>query len=210
VVPLVAVRARAEREGEGDYARDETDASRLDRNYGEQLQELRVAQTGVQILFAFLLGIAFQSRFAQITTPERVLYCITLICAACSAILLISPAAAHRILFRRHLKDELVALTAMVAAIGLVFLGIAMLTGLALVLTVAVDETFGIVVSVALAAVLIGVWYLAPWREISKAHSHPHAATRDEVERRAVTDDHAADGERSARTARSAHMQRTR
>ena len=44
------------------YSRDESQAERLDRNYAELLQELRVAQTGVQILFAFLLTIAFQQR----------------------------------------------------------------------------------------------------------------------------------------------------
>ena len=35
------------------YSRDETRGERLDRNFGEQLQEVRIAQAGVQILFAF-------------------------------------------------------------------------------------------------------------------------------------------------------------
>ena len=47
--------------------RHETEGQRLDRNVDEMLQELRVAQTGVQILFAFLLTIAFQQRFPEIT-----------------------------------------------------------------------------------------------------------------------------------------------
>jgi len=44
------------------YAREETEAKRLDRNYSELLQELRVAEAGVQILFAFLLALAFTQR----------------------------------------------------------------------------------------------------------------------------------------------------
>ncbi|HEY7265162.1 MAG TPA: DUF6328 family protein, partial [Trebonia sp.] len=51
--------------------RDEKPLQRADRAYGEILQELRVAQTGVQILFAFLLALAFQARFGGITSFQR-------------------------------------------------------------------------------------------------------------------------------------------
>jgi hypothetical protein len=47
-------------------ARGETPLQRLDRAYAELLQEIRVAQTGVQILLAFLLTIAFTPRFPQL------------------------------------------------------------------------------------------------------------------------------------------------
>ncbi|MDT4906886.1 MAG: hypothetical protein QOI69_127, partial [Pseudonocardiales bacterium] len=97
------------------YVRDESDAARIDRNYSEQLQELRVAQAGVQILFAFLLGIAFQQRFESITDFQRALYIGTLICTAVATALFIAPVAVHRVMFRRHLKDELVEFTGRVA-----------------------------------------------------------------------------------------------
>jgi len=70
------------------YSRNESEADRLDRNYSEMLQELRVAQTGVQILFAFLLSIAFQQRFNDIDAFQLTVYVITLLCAAISALLL--------------------------------------------------------------------------------------------------------------------------
>ena len=54
-----------------DYQRDESRAHQLDRNWAELLQELRVLGTGVQILFAFLLSIAFQARFSATTSFER-------------------------------------------------------------------------------------------------------------------------------------------
>mgnify|MGYP003693665643 CR=1 FL=1 len=93
------------------YSRNESEADRLDRNYAEMLQELRVAQTGVQILFAFLLSIAFQQRFNDIDAFQLTVYVITLLCAAVSALLLIAPVPAHRVLFRQHRKDELVTFT---------------------------------------------------------------------------------------------------
>lgn len=146
-----------------DYDRDrESEAERLDRNYGELLQELRVAQTGVQILFAFLLGIAFQTRFTQISSYERGIYLVTLVAAACAAIMLIAPVAVHRMLFRRHQKQELVDLTSRLAAAGLVFLGIAILSAVLLVVSVVINLTLAIVFASVLGMLLVGMWYVLP------------------------------------------------
>ncbi|MDX6324988.1 MAG: hypothetical protein QOK15_1342 [Nocardioidaceae bacterium] len=142
--------------------RGESEADRLDRNYGELLQELRVAQTGVQILFAFLLGIAFQSRFTTIESYQRGIYLVTLITAACAAIMLIAPVAIHRMLFRRHQKDELVVLTSRLAAVGLVFLAVAILSAVLFVLDVVVNLTLGISCTAVLGLLIIGVWYGLP------------------------------------------------
>ena len=89
-------------------ARGETPMQRADRAYGEILQEVRVAQTGVQILFAFLLALAFQARFAAITDFQRVVYVVTLMLCAAATALLIAPAAMHRVIYRRRLKQHLV------------------------------------------------------------------------------------------------------
>ena len=64
---------------------------RADRNFAELLQELRVAQTGVQILFAFLLGLAFTDRFAKLGTTERDIYIATLAASALTGALLVAP-----------------------------------------------------------------------------------------------------------------------
>src|SRR6476646_10408219 len=147
--------------GEG-YSRDESDAARLDRNYGELLQELRVAQTGVQILFAFLLGIAFQNRFTEIESDQRGIYLFTLIAAASAAIMLIAPVAVHRMLFRRHQKHELVVITSRLAATGLVFLGTAILSAVLFVLDVVVNLSLAIVFTAVLGGLLLGLWYVLP------------------------------------------------
>ena len=157
-----ADRDRPGRRGRVGYLRDETDAARLDRNYGELLQELRVAQTGVQILFAFLLSIAFQQRFTQIEDYQRYLYLATLACAACAAILLIAPVAVHRVMFGQHLKDEVVALTARSAEVGLGFLGLSMMCAVFLIADVVSGTAMAVALTVPLSIIVLIAWYLMP------------------------------------------------
>jgi hypothetical protein len=155
----------------GGYSRDnESEAERLDRNYGELLQELRVAQTGVQILFAFLLGIAFQQQFQKIQDYQRDIYLVTLTSSACAATLLIAPVAIHRMLFRRHQKNELVIMTARLAAAGLVFLAIAILTALLFVVDAVSNLTTAIIISGFVAVLLASMWYALP---LSFRRRHP-------------------------------------
>ncbi len=154
----------------GSYDRSgEDEAKRLDRNYSELLQELRVAQTGVQILFAFLLTIAFQNRFSQIASYQRGMYLVTMLAAASAMILLIAPVAVHRMLFRRHQKDDLVDLTNGLAAGGLIALGLAVLSALLFVLDVVVNLTFAIVFTGVLAIAICGLWFLLPY-EVRRRH----------------------------------------
>jgi hypothetical protein len=149
------------------YAREESDAQRLDRNYAELLQELRVAQTGVQILFAFLLTIAFQQRFPTLGSAQRALYVTTLVLAAVSAVLFIAPVAIHRVFFRQHLKDELVTFTGRTAAAGLVFLALAMLGSVLLIVDVVSGAVAAWLVTAGLAVLFATIWYLVPvrWRD---------------------------------------------
>ena len=77
--------------------RNETELERRDRQFGELLQELRVVQTGVQVLFAFLLGVPFASRFTTLDSGQRLLYFVALILSGLSVILLLAPTA-HRCL----------------------------------------------------------------------------------------------------------------
>lgn len=88
--------------------RQETDAERADRNWDELLQELRVTQTGVQLLSGFLLTLPFQQRFPQIPQRDQVAYLIAFGLALVSTGLLVAPVSAHRLLFRRGAKADLV------------------------------------------------------------------------------------------------------
>src|SRR5256886_1618322 len=117
-------------------ARGETPMQRADRAYGEILQEVRVAQTGVQILFAFLLALAFQARFADITGFQRGVYVVTLMLCAAATALLIAPAAFHRMIYRRRLKQHLVRVANRLAITGLVLLLLSMVSAGVLVMDV--------------------------------------------------------------------------
>jgi O-antigen/teichoic acid export membrane protein len=152
------------------YSRpDETSGERLDRNFSELLQELRVAQTGVQILFAFLLSIAFQARFKELHPYERGMYTVTLVLAAAAAVLLIAPVAVHRLLFRRHLKDEIVAITARWASTGITVLGMAILSAVLFVLSVVLNVPAATAVAVGLLLVLLTTWLWVPHRRRVRA-----------------------------------------
>jgi hypothetical protein len=148
----------------GRYERDETEAERLDRNFTELLQELRVAQTGVQILFAFLLSIAFQQNFTKLSMWQRDLYIGTLVSAALAAVLIIAPVAAHRVLFRRQGKLEIVNFSSRVAAVGLVFLSVAVVAAVFLVSSYVAGVAVAIAVSVVVGVVMTAMWAVVPLR----------------------------------------------
>lgn len=150
--------------------RAETEADRLDRNYLEMLQELRVLQAGMQILFAFLLSLAFASRFNQTTDFQRALYIGTLVSAALATACLIAPVPFHRIVFRRGMKDDLIVAANRYVAAGLVFLFLTMAGAILLVLDFLVDLTTALVVTSSLAVVFVVLWVVIPL--LSRATEH--------------------------------------
>ena len=152
--------------------RSEMPLKRADRNFAELLQELRVAQTGVQILFAFLLGLAFTDRFAKLGTTERDIYIATLAASALTGALLVAPVMAHRLLFQRGFKRELVRIGHRFAIAGLCGLLAAIVGGLLLVLEVFFGGSAAVVTAAALAMLFASLWVgPALW----VGHRHPRA-----------------------------------
>lgn len=144
------------------YTRDESEAQRLDRNFNEQLQELRIVQTGVQILFAFLLTIPFQQRFTSLTHLQRGIYVVTLLCMALSTLLFMTPVAMHRMLFREGLKDFVVRDTDKLIGTGLFFLGTGIVGGVVLVLDVLLQSPVAFWVGGAVALIALSLWVALP------------------------------------------------
>lgn len=142
--------------------RDETRLERYDRNFDELLQELRVAQTGVQILFAFLLTLPFTSRFGSIGGLDKAVYVATLLSSATATALLIAPVSGHRQVFRLGLKPELVRLASRLAKAGLAFLMIAMVGAVFVVLDVVTGLGWAAGLSVATAVLYLVLWYALP------------------------------------------------
>jgi hypothetical protein len=145
--------------------REETEEERLDRNLNELLQELRVAIPGVQVLFAFLLVVPFQTGFEKITPfQERVYFTALLLTAICAA-LLISPTAYHRATFRQQQKHELVFVANRLALAGLAFLALAMTATILLITDIVFGATETVVVTTTFAFLLyLTFWGLLPLR----------------------------------------------
>ncbi|ATL67332.1 DUF6328 family protein [Nocardia terpenica] len=157
----------AERTGSdyGDDGRAETETERLDRNWNSLMQELRVVQTGVQLLTGFLLTLPFQARFTTLSQPMRWLYLGVVAASIGATVCLIAPVAAHRMLFRRHRIEKVVIAAHRYALAGLGLLGLA-LTGVAFLIfdTVAGAVPASVVGTVA-ACLFVWVWLVHPWRQ---------------------------------------------
>ncbi|GAA4693211.1 hypothetical protein GCM10023215_33030 [Pseudonocardia yuanmonensis] len=142
--------------------RRETPTERLDRNWADLLQELRVSQTGVQLLTGLLLTVPFQSRFADIVTHQRVVYLVTTALSVTATGLLIAPVMLHRVLFRLHARRPLVAVSQRLAIAGLTTLGLAVVGVVELIFDVVLGWVAGVIAAAA-ALVLLGVlWGVVP------------------------------------------------
>jgi Family of unknown function (DUF6328) len=149
---------------EPERLRDETDTERLDRNLIELMQEVRVVQTGVQVLFAFLLTVPFSSRFDEITDFQRGAYFAALVGTAAASVLLIAPTSVHRILFRMGQKEYMVDLSNRLAMGGLLSLAVAMVAAMLLVSDVMFGRAVAVVIAVATAVAFAFVWAALPLR----------------------------------------------
>lgn len=145
-----------------DEGRQETREEQADRNWTELLQELRIMQTGTQILVAFLFTVPFQPRFAELDDVQRVAYLVLVILAAVITVLLLAPISLHRSLFRQRLKREIVERGA--ALVRMALLGTAVLAagGAALVFDLVLGRSAGITVLTVLLAVAACLWLVYP------------------------------------------------
>jgi hypothetical protein len=91
-----------------DDGRHETPNERLDRNWDELLQELRVTQTGTQIISGFLLTLLFQQRFVELDGFQVAIYLVLVALAAGATALGLAPVSLHRTLFRHHEREQMV------------------------------------------------------------------------------------------------------
>ena len=148
----------------GGRGRDETEHERLDRNLEELTSELRVVVTGVQVLFAFLLIVPFNTGFAHVGGFERTVYLITLLLTAAAAVCTIAPSAQHRWEFRRDDKRHLVFSSNRIVIAGVAFLALAMCGCLLLVTTKLFGAGAG-ALTAGLAAIPFAVlWFAIPMR----------------------------------------------
>jgi hypothetical protein len=168
--------AETAEQGEG---RQETSLERLDRNLDEMTGEVRVIVTGVQVLFAFLLVVPFNSGFKGVGPFERGAYFVTLLCAALAAVCMIAPAAQHRVLFRQEDKRHIVFVANRVVIAGMVFLALAMSGSILLVATKLFGALTGAVTAGVLGTAFALLWFVLPlWRRARLRQGAPPSAPR--------------------------------
>ncbi|WGW11026.1 DUF6328 family protein [Saxibacter everestensis] len=168
--------------GNSDYGRHETENERLDRNWVEMLQELRVMQTGVQILTGFLLTLPFQASFDRLDSSQRTGYLVLVVLAALVTGLVLTPVSLHRGLFGRGIKSRLVANSDRVVRVSLASVGLLVAGTVALVFDVVVGRTAALVVGGSLIVVLLILWLAFPFfvrRKGSGAERKSDASSRE-------------------------------
>jgi MFS family permease len=148
---------------EKDRIRHETEKQRWDRNFADLLQELRVAQAGVQILFAFLLTLPFSNGFAKTTSLQQDVYVVALLSAAGAAAMIIAPVAFHRALFRQGRKPELVRYAHRMTTGGLALMLVAMVSSILLITDYLLDQTVAIILSAVAGLWFLLFWAIVPW-----------------------------------------------
>jgi hypothetical protein len=150
----------------GDMARgatrDETPAERYDRNWNELLQELRVLQTGTQILTGFLLALAFQPAFLDLTDQQRTFYLILVVLSALSGVIALAPVAMHRVLFGEGAKDTTVAYGHLALQTALVIVSALLVGVVGFVFDVVVSDAAAWITSGGLLAFVIVLWIAVP------------------------------------------------
>jgi hypothetical protein len=153
-------------------AGEESESERLNRELDQLLGELRVAMPGVQVLFAFLLTVPFQQRFAQATDFQRDVYFVTLLASAGASALFVAPTAYHRLMFRERDKPRLVSISTKLALAGLGCLALAMNAAVLLVTDVIFSRTTAVVTVIATSTLFVALWFvLGLVRKYGKARS---------------------------------------
>ncbi|MGW5637514.1 DUF6328 family protein [Streptomyces sp. NPDC003832] len=143
--------------------RDETEEERADRKWAELLQEVRVAQMGVQILFGFLLTVVFTPTYADLGDTEKTIYLVTVVVGAAATGALIGPVALHRVVSGRRIKPHAVAWAARLTMVGLVLLLATLTSSLLLILRVATHDGYVPWLVTGVVAWYLLCWFLLPW-----------------------------------------------
>ncbi|MBF9069619.1 DUF6328 family protein [Streptacidiphilus fuscans] len=157
----------------GDAARAgaELRQAQLDRAYSEILQEVRIAQCGIQFLFASLLALGVTPAFSGSTGLQRIVYCLALAFAVGAAGTLLAPAAAHRLMAGRPVREQLVRAAHRYLVAGLVFLALAISSALVLILDIALGATTALTGGGVALAWFALLWLLGPLRVRSRTRS---------------------------------------
>lgn len=160
------------RDDDWDDGRDESPNERADRNWDDLMQELRVMQTGAQILSGFLLAVAFQPRFPDLDDVQVGLYVLLVALAAASSLLALTPVALHRTHFAQGRKPELVRLASRIVTADLVTIGLLSIGVTTLIVDVAIGRGAALVATALGVVAVVLLWLVFP-RLAGRDRGHP-------------------------------------
>jgi hypothetical protein len=151
-------------EDAGPDDRDESRDEKLDRNWDELLQELRVVQTGIQLLSGFLLTLPFTQVFDSLDQTQKTLYLALVLLGGIAVGLNLTPIMLHRRVFRDHVKDRVVEVGQVISQVVIVAVAVLIVGTSVLIFSVVAGWTSGLVAGAALAVVLTTLLVVVPGR----------------------------------------------
>ena len=161
--PVKPVASRAGAHPAKGMGRRETPLERNDRNWTDILQELRVLQTGIQILTGFLLTLPFQPRFSELSRREELIYLCLVVLSALITALIMSTIVMHRTFFQRRIKPQLVRNSDILLRITIMLVGLTLVGTLGLVFDLVLGMGSGAIAGIGFAVFLIFLWGLLPY-----------------------------------------------
>lgn len=141
---------------------DESHDEQLQREHEQLFHELRAIIPGAEVLFAFMLTVAFSNRFEDVTSLQRWVYYVTLLTAGSALLLLLAPASFHRVRFRRHDKEALMRVANSEAIVALVLISLSVAGTVFLITDLLFTTVAAVVVAAALWTMTSLVWWAVP------------------------------------------------
>ena len=151
--------------------RRETALEKTDRNWNDLLQELRVLQTGIQILTSFLLTLPFQQRFGELSPMQVLVYLLLVVMSVLITALLMATVVMHRTFFQRRIKSELVRSSDALLRVTIVLVGLILIGTLGLIFDLVLGSGAGLIAAGCLGLVLVVLWAILP-RQIRRRALH--------------------------------------
>jgi hypothetical protein len=176
--PGVLYDGAMEDEGSGSPLQGEDHDERITRNWNELLQELRVAQTGIQLLTGFLVTIPFSNGWDDLDRFQRVTYLLVLSGAVLTTALCLAPVAYHRVLFRRQRREWLVEAANVVARAGLLMVAATTSGVLFLIFDVVAGRAWALAAAAGGLVLFAALWFAVPGLAGSRAETAAAARTR--------------------------------
>ena len=138
--------------------------SRLEDRIDYVLTEARVVLPGVQALFGFQLIVILSESFGKLPESSVLVHLAALAAIALSAVLLIAPAAHHRIVFGGEDSEEFLPIASRYLLAATVFLALGMAGDCYVIVAKVLESPASAVAAAAVTAFLcLGLWHVWPW-----------------------------------------------